>query len=372
MHTGRLLVVVALWSSSLLAKSPAPEPEAAEPPADVAAEDVDATDDSEPLRAITLLPLVPGRTVTSKQAKGITARVREALVAVAEEGAVRLLPETRDDDKVVRRCAADVDCYRDVAKARGADRLGFGTVEVEEGGGLRVTLQLTSSSSTAHTAVFAGERTDDLTRFDRLAREAFAEESLRGDLVLEGQPGDAVFVDGRRRGTIDASKQYQQPRLREGKHQVEVRRTAGQHGTRYEPFTREVTITHRETTTVKALLLPLESTAALATEPDAASSGPPLGPVVTGGAGAALLVAGGVFGVLALTTSTEVEERAEQQQLVFPRDSGLVQQGRTFALVSTITLAAGVLGAGGGVAWWFLTPAPTEDVDDAATVGGAR
>jgi hypothetical protein len=74
---------------------------------------------------------------------------------------------------------------------------------------------------------------------------------------------------------------------------------------------------------------------------------------------------------LALTTSTEVEERAERQQLVFPRDSALVQQGRAFALVSTITLAAGVLGAGGGVAWWFLTP-PADDADDVATAGGAR
>lgn len=326
-------------------------------------------DESEPLRAVTLLPLVPGRTVTSKQAKGLTARVREALLAVAEEGAVRLLPETRDDDKVVRRCAADVTCYRDVAKARGADRLGFGSVEIEEGGGLRVTVQLTSSS-TAHTAVFAGERADDLARFDRLVREAFAEESLRGDLVIDGQPGDAVLIDGRRRGTIDASKQYQQPRLREGKHQLEVRRTAGQHGTRYEPFTREVTITHRQTTTVKAVLLPLESTAALAEEPAATSSGPPLGPVVTGSVGAALVVAGGVFGVLALNASTDVEKRAEQQQLVFPRDSGLVQQGRTFALVSTVALAAGVLGAGGGVAWWFLAPPTETDVDAAA--GGAR
>jgi hypothetical protein len=369
------VVAVVAWSSLAHAGERAP----AEAPDDEGSTTVDDDGEAEaPARAVTLLPLVPGRTVTSKQARGITARVREALVAVAEEGAVRLLPETRDDDKVVRRCVADVDCYRDVAKARGADRLGFGTVDVEVGGGLRVTLRLTStlsSSTPPLTAVFAGERGDDLERFDRLAREAFAEESLRGDLVVEGQPGDAVLIDGRRRGTIDASKQYAHPRLREGQHHLEVRRSSGQHGTRYEPFTRDVVITHRQTTTLKALLLPAASTAGLATEPTPTTAGPPLLPIVTGGAGVVLLLTGGVFGALAVTTSTEVEERAQQQQLVFPRDTGLVQQGRAFGLVAVTALVAGGVGAAAGAAWWLLTPnTPTEgDVDDSGAVtGGAR
>ena len=343
---------------------------------DDATEEAPAVEAPVPVRTVALLQLVPGRSINSKQAQGLTARLREALTAIAEEGTLRLLPDTRDDDKVVRRCAVDADCYADVAKNRGADRLGFGTVSVDDDvGGLRITVQTTGGGE-ARSATFVGERSDDITRFDRLARELFAEESLRGTLVLQGQSGDMVLVDKRRRGTIGTDGRFTLERVREGSHAVEVRRPGGRNGTLYDPFTRDVTIGHRETPTIKITLLPKETTATLS---DETQQGPPVLALVGVGVGAGAVVGSIVFGVLSLTTGFEVEARATQQQLVFPRDSGLVQQGRTFALVSTILGAVGVVAAGGGTALWLLSAnEPSDDelegasVNDGSLVGGAR
>ncbi len=328
-------------------------------------EEVDVEPAPVPIRAVALLPLTPGRSITTRQASGLTARLREALTAIAEEGTLRLLPETKDDDKVVRRCVDDSACYADTAKARGADRLGFGTVTVEEGGGLKISVQVTNGGE-AKSAVFAGERADDLARFDRLARELFAEESLQGTLVLKGQSGDVVRLDGRRRGTIGVDGSYTREHLREGPHAVEVRRPAGRNGTLYDPFTRDVTIVHRELMTIKVTLLPKDTTATLS---DDAVNGPPVAAIALVGGGAAAIVTGVVFGVLSLTTGFEVEERAASQQLVFPRDTALVQQGRTFALVSTIVTTVGVLAAGAGGTWWAISgvkPSASDDSDDSA------
>jgi len=322
-----------------------------------------------PVRTISLMPLSPSGTVTTKQASGVGARLREALTAIAEEGTLRLLPETKDDDKVVRRCVVDAACYGDVGTQRGADRLGFGTVEVQDGGGLKVTVHVTNGGE-PRSAVFAGERADDLARFDRLARELFAEESLQGTLVLQGQVGDIVRIDGRRRGTIGKDGVYTREALREGRHSIEVRRPAGRNGTLYDPFTRDVQIVHREKMSIKVTLLPKDATATLS---DDDKNALPVGPLVAVGVGSAAVVAGIVFGVLSLTTGFEVEERASQQQLVFPRDTALVQQGRTFAVVSSVLTGLGVVVAGGGAAWWALSaPAPTEDDDSDEAVGGTR
>ncbi|HEY1100589.1 MAG TPA: hypothetical protein VGF99_16730 [Myxococcota bacterium] len=326
-----------------------------------------------PVRTVALMPLVPGRTITSKQAAGLTARLREALTAIAEEGTLRVLTDTKDDDKAVRRCGVDRSCWTDVASVRGADRLGFGSIELDDGGGLRLTLSTTTNSE-AKTAVFAGERSDDLARFDRLARELFAEESLRGTLIVSGQTGDIVLFDGRRRGTIGADREFRLERVREGEHRLEVRRPPGRNGTLYDPFTRTLTIAHREEARVKVTLLPREQTATLGED---TQEGPPLLGIVGVGVGSAAIVGGVVVGVLSLMNSFEVEERAENQQLFFPRDSGLVQQGRTLALTSSILVGVGVVAAGAGAAVWALSgPAPSEEdlaVDDGSTVvGGAR
>jgi hypothetical protein len=134
--------------------------------------------------------------------------------------------------------------------------------------------------------------------------------------------------------------------------QGNLRRPEGRNGALYEAFTRDVVITHRVTTPVKVTLLPKASTATLGD--DSAVAGPPVTAIVGVAAGSAIAVAGVVCGVLSLLDSLEVEQRAEAQQLVFPRDEELVARGRTLAVTSTILYATGAVVAGAGALWWWL------------------
>jgi hypothetical protein len=303
---------------------------------------------------------VPGGTLTRKQARGVTAQLRGAVDVLVGEGAVRLLPATAADDGVLRRCADTANCFDDVARARGADRLARGVVEPVEGG-LRLVLAVTPGS-TAWSTTLDGTP-GDAQRLDRLAREAFAEDTLRGALTVVGQPGDVVAVDGRRRGALPSTGRLLVERLREGRHILRVTRPETKNGTAYDPFERDVAIRHREEALVKVVLLPRESTAALGGEGDPAAtngSGPPTAAVVSLAAGGALLVGGAVCGVLSLLDSLAVEERAAAQQLVFPRDEVLVTRGTTLAVVADLLFGTGALAAGGGMALWMLTAAPAE------------
>ncbi len=325
----------------------------------------DGDDDAGPKRAVTLLPLRPGRTITSKQAAGITARLRVAADALDKEGAITLLPSTKDDDKAVRRCGDKVDCYRDVASARGADVAIAGAVEVGEGGLLLVPMlagegaaRITLPNSVL---VTADDDTNGLA-LDRLARELCAPETLRGSLSLRGQPGDAVFVDGRRRGTLDEEGVFVAEGLREGPHQVKVERPAGKNGLLYEPFEREVSIVHRDEVKLKITLLPKEGTEAMAGGEQ--TDGPPTiavaGVVVAGVAEAA----GAVVGVFSLLDSFAVEERAEAQQLVFPRDTELVQRGQALALGANVLFGVGAVVGGASALWWVLGSADAASDSD--------
>jgi hypothetical protein len=327
----------------------------------------DAADDDSPVKAVTVLPLAAGDTITSKQAAGLTARLRGAVSVVADEGAIKLLPPTRDDDKVLRRCARDPACYADLAKVRGADVVLFGRVERGDGG-LLVTLL---DGQVPHGSVLiVGNDAQDAAAFDRLARTVTAPNTLRGSLTIEGEAGDTVTVDGQRRGTIGSDGFFVAERLREGTHPVEVSRPEGRNGALYDAFTRDVVITHRVTTPVKVTLLPKASTATLGD--DSAVAGPPVAAIVGVGTGSAIAVAGVVCGVLSLLDSLEVEQRAEAQQLVFPRDEELVARGRTLAVTSTILYATGAVVAGAGALWWWLG-VDDDDVtaDTAATAGTA-
>jgi hypothetical protein len=308
-----------------------------------------ATDDDGPIKAVTVLPLAAGDTITSKQAAGLTARLRGAVTVVADEGAIKLLPTTRDDDKVLRRCARDPACYADLAKVRGADVVLFGRVERGDGG-LLVTLL--DGRDPHGSVLIVGNDAQDAAAFDRLARTVTAPNTLRGSLTIEGEAGDTVTVDGQRRGTIGSDGFFVAERLREGTHPVEVSRPEGRNGALYDAFTRDVVITHRVTTPVKVTLLPKASTATLGD--DSAVAGPPVTAIVGVAAGSAIAVAGVVCGVLSLLDSLEVEQRAEAQQLVFPRDEELVARGRTLAVTSTILYATGAVVAGAGALWWWL------------------
>lgn len=341
-------------------------------PADAAATTVDveaAAPEADEVLAVALLPLQAGRTITTKQAAGVLARLRGAVELLVNEDAIKLLPTTKDDLKVVRRCGQDAACHTDVASARGADVLVYGVVEAGDGG-LRLVAKTTGRSATEKALLFTAD--DDATdaALDRLARELLAPATLRGTLSLTGQAGDVVFVDGQRRGTIGDDGTFSLERLREGSHPVEVRRPEGRNGALYEPFTRDVVITHPETTTVKVVLLAKDETATLGGAP--AAEGPPVVAIAAVAAGGALVLGGVTVGVFSLLDAFAVEERAQQQQLVFPRDEALVSRGRILAVVANVLYGAGTVVGGAGAAWSLLAAAPDDDETTTRTMGGGR
>lgn len=338
----------------------------AAPADDVAVTSGSNADAVDEVLAVAVVPLQSGATVTTKQARGVLARLRAALEAVAHEGAITLLPATKDDDKVVRRCGQEAGCYSDTATARGADVVVYGLVEAGEGG-LRLVAKTTGRAASERALLFTADDVVTEAALDRLARELVAPGSLRGALSLSGQAGDTVVVDGQRRGTIGDDGTFTLERLHEGRHPVEVRRPEGHNGAFYEPFTREVVITHRETTTIKVVLLPTTSTATLGEVGD--GGGPPVVAIAAVATGGALVLGGATVGVFSLLDAFAVEDRAQQQQLVFPRDEALVTRGRTLAVVANVLYGAGAVVAGAGAAWWWLAPG---DDDVAATVGGGR
>jgi hypothetical protein len=320
----------------------------------------DADPDAPPIRrrAVSLLPLAGGGRVTSKQARGLTAQVRAALTTLVDEGALRLLPATSDDAAALRRCVEVVDCYATVARTRGADRLALGRVAPGDGG-LAVTLTVAPDGRVVTTTLDGGA--GDAARLDRLVREAFAEDTLRGSVRVVGQPGDIVEVDGRRVAALTADGFVEVPRLREGKHALRVTRPESKNGTAYDPYAHDVVVRHAEQTTVKVVLLPRESTGALGAEVASVPQGPPVAAIVSTATGGVLLAGAVTFGVLSLLDSREVEKRAADQQLVFPRDEELVTRGTTLAIVADILYGAGALALGGGVALWMTSSSPATE-----------
>lgn len=329
-----------------------------------AAADVDVDADAAgPRRAVALFPLQAKGTVTQKQAKGVLALLRNQAEGLATDGAVRLLPATKDDDAALRRCVDDASCYAGVMKARGIDVLARGVVDVGDGG-LALTLTALPAGQSFQ-AMLAGDDADEL-KIDRIVREVFAPDTLRGSIRVVAQPGDEVTIDGQRRGTTqraegadDGDASFALERLREGEHSVVVTRPESKNGTAYEPFTRTVSVRHREVSELKAVLLPKASTAALkdgAVVDDGGGGGVPVGAFVVGGVGVVGVAAGVTFGVLSLLDAQDVEKRAAGQQLVFPRDQALVDRGATFAVVANVAYAVGLVGVGGALAWALLLP----------------
>lgn len=319
-----------------------------------------------PRRVVGILPLAAEGTVSGKQAKGVTAQLRTATEVLVGEDLLRLLPATKDDDNALRRCGADDECYDDLAKARGADRVATGSVTNSDAG-LVVTVHMRpASSSKVLTTTLSGDD-GDAGRLDRLARELFAEETLRGSLRIEGQPNDEVVLDGRRRGTLAAdddegrSGSFVVEKLREGEHQLTVTRPLSKNGTAYDPFSRAVSVRHRETTTVKVTLLPKATTGGLGEDAPKEEAGLNVAAIGVVGGGVALVGAGVVCGVFSLLDAQNVEDRAAQQQLVFPRDQELVDRGAALAVAANVFYGVGAVVTGVGVTWLVLSLPASEE-----------
>jgi hypothetical protein len=84
-------------------------------------------------------------------------------------------------------------------------------------------------------------------------------------------------------------------------------------------------------------------------------------PVALLGAGAGVIAAGALAGGGALWLSVAVEERARDQQLVFPRDAPLLFWGNTLAWTANILLAGGLAsaGTGGALLAWQTSKEPS-------------
>ncbi|OGQ26824.1 MAG: hypothetical protein A2138_14465 [Deltaproteobacteria bacterium RBG_16_71_12] len=314
--------------------------------------------------AVVLLPLGPDGTTSVKQARGVAAQLRDALDAgPVAEGLCTLLSSSKDDDQQAERCRRDATCLGEVAALRGADVIVAGVIAPGADGLLVSVVAVAASGKEALRRLEVTLRGDaaDQRRIDRLVRSAVGPHALRGTLALTGDEGATVTLDGVPRGTLPLPGPLAP--LVEGEHDLLVEKPG------FEPYRRPVTIAHAETAQVKATLLPLTSGdrarvpgSDIGGDGDgrrggAAPDGPPLDVVVVGGVGAGLVALGVIAGTWSLLDALAVEERAEQQQLMFPRDSGLLARGQILAWTADGLYLAGLgaLGVAGALA--YFTPA---------------
>lgn len=311
-----------------------------------------------PAPALVLLPLSPDGTTSVKQARGASAQLRDALEhGPRQEGLCTLLSVSKDDDRQAERCRRDATCLGELAAARGADVIVAGVIAPGADGLLVSVVAVAASGKESLRRVEVTLRGDDadLRRIDRLVRSVVGPHALRGTLALTGDDGATVKLDGEPRGTLPLAGPLTP--LIEGEHDLLVEKPG------FEPYRRPVAIVHAETVDVKATLLPLTS-GDRARLPDGAGdsasappAGPPLDVVVVGSVGAGLVALGVVAGTWSLLDALAVEERAEEQQLLFPRDTGLLARGQILAWTADGLYLAGFGALGVAGALIFLTPA---------------
>lgn len=304
--------------------------------------------------AVVLLPLVPDGTTSVKQARGVSAQLREALGAGAvAEGRCTLLSASKDDEKQAERCRRDATCLGELATLRGADVLVAGVVGPGADGLLVSLAVVAAGGKESLRRVEATLRGDagDARRVDRLVRMAVGPDALRGSLVLTGDEGASVTVDGVAHGALPLPGPVGD--LKEGDHELVVEKTG------FEPYRRTIAIVHAETLEVKATLLPLRSGAPPPDDAPADAAGPPVDVVVLGTAGGALVVLGLAAGTWSLLDGMAVEARAKEQQLWFPRDSGLMLRGQVLAWTANGLIVVG-LGLGAAAAALALLPGEAE------------
>ncbi len=307
--------------------------------------------------AVVLLPVQPEGTTSVKQARGVSAQLRGALEAgPAQEALCTLLSASKDDDKQADRCRRDATCLGELAALRGADVLVAGVLAPGADGLLVSLVVVGPAGKEALRRVEAMLRGDagDERRIDRLVRTAVGPHALRGTLALTGDDGASVTLDGAARGTLPLPGPLEH--LVEGEHDLLVEKPG------FEPYRRPVSIAHREILAVKATLLPLTSgdRARVPSAAGAQSAGPPTDVLIVGGVGVGLVALGLVAGTWSLLDALALEARAKEQQLMFPRDTGLLVRGQALAWTADGLYVVG-LGAV-AVAGAMLLLAPDDEV----------
>jgi hypothetical protein len=324
-------------------------------------------DDAKPTkRSVTMLPLVARGELSQKAAKGVTSRIRDAVGGV--EG-ILPLEASKEDDRAIRQCSKaadtledtfDVECLRDAMFVRQATRLGAGIVTPVDGA-LLVQVLVIERDGSGILKVVEARITDDAAPapVDRLAREMFAEETLRGSLMVEGNEGDAVFVDGQPRGALP----LQLDGLREGTHELVVRRAG------YSDFMRQVDIRHAETVELTAVLIPGDSRADVASVANDEGT-LPVAQWIMMGSGVALIGVGVGAGVISMLEAQNLEELARQQKLFLPQSQDALNRGAIAAIAANALYVVGGAALVGGAAWWLLSAA-ADDAEAAPIDRGA-
>jgi hypothetical protein len=305
--------------------------------------------------AVVLLPLAPEGSVSVKQARGVSAELRDALASgPAAEGLCSLLSASKDDEKQAERCGRDAACLGELAAVRGADLLIAGVLGAGSEGLLVSAVVVAPSAKEALRRPEATLRGDsgDARRVDRLVRTAIGPAALRGALALTGDEGATVTVDGVPAGTLPIAAPL--TGLTEGEHRLVVAKPG------FEAYQRPVAIVHGETLAVKATLLPLRAgVAPLGLDAPDAAPALPLDVVVLGSIAGGLLVLGTAAGTWSMLDGLAVVERAQDQQLMFPRDKGLMLRGQILAYTADGLWLAGLATAGAAAALGVLD-APAE------------
>ncbi len=299
---------------------------------------------------VAVLPLRAKAGVTAKQAAGTTALLRKALTAA---DFLQLVAERKEDEKVADACGVQAPCLARAAFQRGADLLAGGTVSsAKDGLRIELTVVQPDRDEPVRTAAATLVGYDLDSALDRLLREAFAPTTLAGALMIEGDcAGAQVLVDGKAAGTCPLDGPVLG--LVEGTHTVEVLQQG------FQRFRRNVPVRYREVSALKVVLL--RDLPTTADGPVAEGPAIPWGPIALVAGGGALVVGGAVLGALSLRDSLDVEARAKAQQLVFPRDTGLMQRGALLAVGADVLYVVGAAALAGGALWWvFSSSSPAE------------
>ena len=309
--------------------------------------------------AVAVMPLLADGAVSVKQAHGVTALIRaalaDALVSPSSDVHIaKVLADIADDDKNAQQCQRDAACLGAVADIRGADEIVSGSV-APAADGLHVALVLVRAKArnvaTRAEATLQGND-GDVARLDRLVRTLVDPGSLRGTLVVTGDAGAHVVVDGRDVGALPIEPME----LAEGDHVVKVTLPG------YDELTRKVAVMHKGTSEMKAVLLGSRDasagSSASATRLSSSSSSDTTAShtdaIVVGSIGVALAVVGGAAGAVSLHDALDVENRAKAQQLAFPTDSGLLERGQILAYTADALYVAAVVAGAAAVGLWLL------------------
>lgn len=296
---------------------------------------------------------------------GLSALLREAvergevdqkIEGYFEPAFVTLVGADDEDEARAKKCGLEASCLAKLRRERGLEALAGGGVTAEEEG-FRIQMVVALDGSAADGAMLrevellvGGDEDQLKASMDRLARMTFDPLALRGSLVVEGSStGAEIEIDGEPVGALPLEGPI--TGLAEGTHRLKATASGGR------VFERAVSIRFRETNEVRVTLARAQD--------DQAGGGLStlhyIGSLGLVGTGALLLAGGAMAGGYTLFQALQIQARAESQNLILPRDQGLLLSGQVGAVLanglyalSAVLLVAGASWLGTALAFQFV------------------